>query len=46
MRRPAKTAADAMLSKLLTEGTGPAYTDSRGDLLARRLHDARVAMGA
>jgi hypothetical protein len=36
----------AMLSKLLTEGTGPAYTDSRGDLLARRLHDARVAMGA
>jgi hypothetical protein len=36
----------AMLSGLLTEGTGPAYTDSRGDLLARRLHDARVAMGA
>jgi hypothetical protein len=36
----------AMLSRLLTEGTGPAYTDGRGDLLARRLHDARVAMGA
>lgn len=36
----------AMLSRLLTEGTGPAYNDSRGDLLARRLRDARVAMGA
>ena len=36
----------AMLSRLLTEGTGPAYTDSGGDLLARRLRDARVAMGA
>jgi len=35
-----------MLSRLLTEGTGPAYNDGRGDLLARRLHDARVAMGA
>jgi len=36
----------AMLSRLLTEGTGPAYNDSRGDLLAQRLRDARVAMGA
>ena len=36
----------AMLSRLLTEGTGPAYNDSRGDLLAKRLRDARVAMGA
>ncbi|HET7049502.1 MAG TPA: hypothetical protein VFI54_14660 [Solirubrobacteraceae bacterium] len=36
----------AMLSRLLTEGTGPAYADSRGDLLAQRLHDAREAMGA
>jgi hypothetical protein len=36
----------AMLTRLLTEGTGPAYTDSGGDLLARRLRAARVAMGA
>jgi hypothetical protein len=36
----------AMLSRLLTEGTGPAYSDRRGDLLAQRLRDARVAMGA
>ena len=36
----------AILSSLLTEGTGPAYTDRRGDLLAQRLRDARVAMGA
>jgi len=36
----------AMLSSLLTEGTGPAYNDSRGDLLAQRLRDAREAMGA
>jgi hypothetical protein len=36
----------AMLRTLLTEGNGPAYTDSRGELLAGRLHDARVAMGA
>ena len=36
----------AMLSRLLTDGTGPAYTDRCGDLLAQRLHDARVAMGA
>jgi hypothetical protein len=36
----------AMLSRLLTEGTGPAYSDRRGDLLGRRLREARVAMGA
>ena len=36
----------AMLSRLLTEGTGPAYSDRRGELLAQRLRDARVAMGA
>jgi hypothetical protein len=36
----------AMLSRLLTDGTGAAYSDSRGDLLAQRLRDARVAMGA
>lgn len=35
----------AMLSRLLTEGAGPAYSDRRGDLLAARLRDARVAMG-
>ena len=36
----------AILARLLTEGTGPAYSDRRGDLLAQRLRDARVAMGA
>lgn len=36
----------AMLSGLLTDGAGPAYTDRRGDVLARWLRDARVAMGA
>jgi hypothetical protein len=36
----------AMLSRLLTEGAGPAYTDRCGDLLAQRLQDARLAMGA
>ena len=36
----------AMLSRLLTEGAGPAYSDRRGELLAQRLHDARVALGA
>ncbi|MGZ4185119.1 MAG: hypothetical protein ACXVFI_15615 [Solirubrobacteraceae bacterium] len=36
----------AMLSRLLTEGAGPAYNDARGDLLAQRLRDARVALGA
>ena len=36
----------AMLSRVLTEGAGPAYSDRRGDLLAQRLRDARVAMGA
>jgi hypothetical protein len=35
----------AMLSRLLTDGTGPAYTDRRGELLADRLRDARVAIG-
>ena len=48
LREPAPLYARgiAMLSRLLTEGAGPAYTDRCGDLLARRLHDARVAMGA
>jgi hypothetical protein len=36
----------AMLSRLLTEGAGPAYSDRRGELLAQRLRDARVALGA
>jgi hypothetical protein len=36
----------AMLTRLLIEGVGPAYNDARGDLLAQRLRDARVAMGA
>lgn len=36
----------AMLGRLLTDGAGTAYTDRRGDALAQRLHDARLAMGA
>jgi hypothetical protein len=36
----------AMLSRLLTDGVGPAYNDVRGDQLAQGLRDARVAMGA
>jgi hypothetical protein len=36
----------AMLSRLLTDGGGPAYDDAGGDLLAQRLLDARVALGA
>ena len=35
----------AMLSRLLTDGAGPAYSDRRGDVLAQRLRDARLAMG-
>jgi hypothetical protein len=35
-----------MLSRLLTDGSGPAYTDRCGDALAQRLYDARLAMGA
>jgi hypothetical protein len=34
----------AMLRALLTDGTGPAYTDSRGDVLARGLERARASM--
>lgn len=36
----------AMLSRLLTDGAGPAYTDRHGDVLASRLRDARLALGA
>lgn len=43
---PVYASGIAMLSRLLTEGAGPAYTDRRGDKLARRLRDARLAMGA
>jgi hypothetical protein len=42
---PLYAAGIAMLKMLLTDGAGPAYTDHRGDALARQLHDARAAMG-
>jgi hypothetical protein len=35
----------AILRRLLTDGTGPAYTDRTGESLAARLHDAREAIG-
>jgi hypothetical protein len=35
----------AMLRMVLTDGTGPAYTDRTGDALARDLRNARVAIG-
>jgi hypothetical protein len=45
LRGPGPLYARGILSSLLTEGAGPAYSDRRGDLLAQRLRDARVAMG-
>ncbi len=33
----------AMLHALLTDGTGPVYTDPDGALLETRLHEAREA---
>jgi hypothetical protein len=47
LRGPAAVSARsvAMLRKLLTDGTGSAYTDRRGEALARDLRNARVAIG-
>jgi hypothetical protein len=35
----------AILRGLLTDGTGPAYTDRRGGALADQLRNARIAIG-
>jgi hypothetical protein len=35
----------ALLRTLLTDGTGPAYTDRQGGALARQLRHARTAVG-
>jgi hypothetical protein len=47
LRGPAPVYAGgvAMLRQLLTDGTGPAYTDRKGEALARELRGARVAIG-
>lgn len=42
---PVRAPGIAMLRRLLTDGTGPAYTDRAGDSLAARLRDAREAIG-
>jgi hypothetical protein len=34
----------AMLNVVLTDGTGPAYTDRRGDTLTRQLQIARDSL--
>lgn len=44
--RPLYARGVAMLSDLLVDGTGPAYTDGRGGTLAVRLCGAREALGA
>jgi hypothetical protein len=36
----------AMLKVILTDGTGPAYTDQRGDVLARQLQVARAELSS
>ncbi len=43
--RPVYVRGVAMLGELIVDGTGPAYTDSRGGTLAVRLCDAREALG-
>lgn len=43
--RPVYAQGVAMLRRLVTDGTGPAYTDRDGGTLAHRLDDARVAIG-
>jgi hypothetical protein len=42
---PVRARGVAILWRLLTDGTGPAYTDRAGDSLAASLHDAREAIG-
>ncbi len=44
--RPLYARGVAMLSELLTDGTGPAYVDPRGATLAVRLCHVREALGA
>jgi hypothetical protein len=42
---PVRAPGIAILRRLLTDATGPAYTDRVGDSLAARLRDAREAIG-
>lgn len=42
---PVRAPGIAILRRLVTDGTGPAYTDRVGDSLAARLRDAREAIG-
>jgi hypothetical protein len=42
--RPLYARGVAALEVLVTDGTGPAYTDRRGDVLARRLQVARAEL--
>jgi hypothetical protein len=42
---PVRAPGIAILRRLLSDGTGPAYTDRVGDSLAARLRDAREAIG-
>ena len=42
---PLRARGIAILSELLSDGTGPAYNGGREDL-ARRLHEARIALGS
>jgi hypothetical protein len=44
--RPLYANGIAMLKVILTDGTGPAYTDQRGDVLARRLQVARTGLSS
>jgi hypothetical protein len=42
--RPLYARGVAMLKVILTDGTGPAYTDQRGGALARQLQVARASL--
>jgi hypothetical protein len=42
---PVRAPGIAILRRLLTDGTGPVYTDRVGDSLAARPRDAREAIG-
>jgi hypothetical protein len=44
--RPLYASGIAMLKVILTDGTGPAYTDQRGDVLARQLQVARAELSS
>ena len=44
--RPLYARGVAMLRVILTDGTGPAYTDQRGDALASQLQVARASLSS